>query len=48
VTEADNPKGRCRCSQDLSLDIDKGGDFLGILAFHVGQQFLEVEVDMSE
>jgi hypothetical protein len=32
---------------DLSLDIDSGGDFLGILAVHVGQQPLEGEVDMA-
>ena len=32
---------------DLSLDIDEGGDFLGILAVHVGQQPLEVEMDMG-
>src|SRR5215831_17419046 len=29
---------------DLSLDIDEGGDGLGILARHVGQQPLEVEM----
>src|SRR5713226_4488815 len=29
---------------DLSLDIDQGGNFLGILALQMGQQPLEVEV----
>ncbi len=30
--------------QDLSLDIDQGGDLLGILPWHMGQQPLEVEM----
>src|SRR5712691_3581739 len=34
-------------SDDLSLDIDQSGDCLGILALHVGQQPLEVEVEME-
>jgi hypothetical protein len=29
---------------DLALDIDEGGDGLGILAIHVGQQPLEIEM----
>src|SRR5713226_7161645 len=33
--------------QDLSLDIDQGGDLLGMLAVHVGQQPLEGEVHMA-
>jgi hypothetical protein len=41
---------RCRPDevlQDLSIDIDQGGDLLSILAVHVGQQPLEVEVNMT-
>jgi hypothetical protein len=39
------PRGRTdEVLQDLSLDIDQGGDRLGILTVHVGQQALEVEV----
>jgi hypothetical protein len=30
--------------QDLSLDIDQGGNLLGIFVLEVGQQSLEVEV----
>ena len=45
---ADDPRGGAdEVLQDLSLDIDEGGDFLGILAVHVGQQPLKVEVDMA-
>jgi hypothetical protein len=29
---------------ELSLHMDQGGDFLGILAWQMGQQSLEVEV----
>jgi hypothetical protein len=33
--------------QDLSIDSDQGGDFLGILVVYVGQQPLEGEVNMA-
>ncbi len=38
--------GRCadEVLDDLSLDIDQGGDLFGILTVHVRQQSLEVEV----
>jgi hypothetical protein len=33
--------------QDQALDIDEGGDLLSILAWQVGQQPLEVQVDIT-
>jgi hypothetical protein len=41
---------RCRPDevlQDLAIAIDPGGALLSILAVHVGQQPLEVEVNMT-
>ena len=41
--------GRCadKLLQDQALDIDESGDLLSILAWHVGQQPLEVQVDIA-
>ncbi len=40
-------RGAHECLHDLSLDIDERRDVLGILARQVGQQPLEVEVDVA-
>jgi hypothetical protein len=40
-------RGANEVLDDLSIDIDHGGNFLGIFVVHVGQQPLEVAVDMA-